>query len=92
MNHRDNMFDQLSQVIESAGKDDPNYDNFKKAEDILDVLEGLLAYTIYTTCESTDHVRDACEESYINIKRQALRLMYKELEDEKLGSPSPSVQ
>lgn len=81
MNHRDKLFETLSEAIEHNGKDDANYDNFQKATDILEVLESLLAYTIFTTCETSDHVRDATEESYINIKRQALRLMYQHLEE-----------
>ena len=77
INHSDELFEALSNTIENIGKDDPNYDDEKKAVDILNVLESLLAYTIYTTCLTTDHVRDSAEESYINIKRQALEMMKK---------------
>lgn len=73
--HRDEMFDKVSKLIEETGKSDANYSDKEKALDILSVLEGLLAYTIYTTCINSETVRDSCEESYINIKRQALHMM-----------------
>ena len=69
------MFAELSQVIEATGKGDESYDNKAKAVDILSVLESLLAYTIYTTCVTSEHVRDSCEESYMQIKRQALEMI-----------------
>lgn len=76
--YRDQMFDALSIAIENTGKDDPSYDNHQKALDILSVLENLLAYTIYSTCDSADTVRDSCEESHVNIKKMALRMMENE--------------
>jgi hypothetical protein len=71
-NYRDEMFDTLANAIENVGKSDESYDNYLKALDILEVLESLLAYTIYNTCDSPETIRDACEESYINIKKRAL--------------------
>lgn len=73
----DKLFEVLSQTIENHGKDDNEYDDKKKALDILNVLESLLSYTIYTTCLTSDNVRDSCEESFINIKRQALDMLKK---------------
>jgi hypothetical protein len=85
-NHKDQMFDTISKCIEETGKNDPNYTNEAKARDILEVLEALLSYTIYTTCISKETIRDSCEESYINIKRHALALMDKELKTKKKDS------
>ena len=79
--YREQMFDVISQAIENTGKGDESYDDHQKALDILGVLENLLAYTIYTTCDSAETVRDSCEESHVNIKKLALRLM----ESEKSG-------
>ena len=73
-NYRDQMFDTLANAIENTGKSDESYDNYLKALDILDVLESLLAYTIYNTSDSQDTIRDASEESYINIKKRALKM------------------
>ncbi|STX51588.1 Uncharacterised protein [Legionella busanensis] len=78
--YKDQLFDDISRCIEDVGSQDEQYNNEDKARDILEVLEALLAYTIYTTCISKDTVRDSCEESYFNIKRQALVLMDKELQ------------
>ena len=71
-NYRDEMFDTRANAIESVGKSDESYDNYLKALDILEVLESLLAYTIYNTSDSPETIRDACEESFINIKKRAL--------------------
>jgi hypothetical protein len=76
-NYADQMFTELSKIIEHVGKDDEEYTNQKKAVDVLNVLESLLAYTIYTTCYTTEDVRDAAEDSYISIKRQALAIIRK---------------
>ena len=76
-NYADQMFTELSNVIENIGKNDKEYTNEKKAVDILNVLESLLAYTIYTTCNTTEEVRDSSEESYFSIKTQALAMMRK---------------
>ena len=76
-NHADKMFTELSNVIENVGKNDPEYTNQKKAIDILNVLESLLAYTIYTTCYTTEEIRDASEDSYFSIKKQALAIIRK---------------
>ena len=67
----------ISNVIENSGKNDPEYSNEKKAVDILNVLESLLAYTINTTCLTTNDVRDAAEDSYFSIKKQALAIIRK---------------
>lgn len=75
--HADQMFTDLSNIIEHAGENDQDYTNQKKAIDILNVLESLLAYTIYTTCNTTEEVRDAAEETYFSIKSQALAIMRK---------------
>lgn len=80
IDYKQKMFDELSAQIEAIGKDDENYNDHQKALDILGVLEGLLGYTIYTTCTSLDEVRDSSEESYVNIKRTALTAMRKELD------------
>ena len=69
-------------MIEESGNGDESYDDMRKATDIMDILENLLAYIIYTMCVSTDHVRDTCEESYMNIKHQALKMMYDHLASE----------
>ena len=69
------MFDAISKIIEETGAGDENYTPEKKALDIFTVLESLLAYTIYTTCVSSETIRDSAEESYVNIKRQALHML-----------------
>ncbi len=74
-NYADQMFTELSNVIENVGKNDKEYTNQNKAVDILNILESLLAYTIYTTCNTTEEVRDASEESYFSIKKQALAII-----------------
>ena len=79
-NHRDEMFDALSEAIEKAGKTDKDYSNYDKALDILDVLENLLAYTIFSTCLTTEQIRDSCEESYFAIKKRALQIYHNENE------------
>lgn len=76
------LFNTLAESIESVGKDDPNYSETQKALDILDVLESLLAYAIYSTSNSLETVRDSAEESYINIKKRALHMMNNELNGE----------
>jgi hypothetical protein len=81
--YKDQLFDSTSKCIEEIGKQDESYTNEAKARDILEVLEALLSYTIYTTCVSRDTIRDSCEESYFNIKKQALMLMEKELQEKK---------
>lgn len=70
--YRESLLNQLSEIIENHGANDKEYDNLTKALDILDVLEVLLAYTIYNTNVSADTIRDSAEESYFNIKRRAL--------------------
>ncbi len=69
------MFDSISKIIETSGVGDSTYTAEKKAVDIFAVLESLLAYTIYTTCVNSETIRDSAEESYINIKRQALHML-----------------
>ncbi len=76
-NYADQMFTELSKTIEHIGKNDQEYTNQQKAVDILNVLESLIAYTIYTTCNTTEEVRDASEESYFSIKKQALAIIRK---------------
>lgn len=76
-NYADQMFTKISNLIEDIGQNDPEYTNEKKAIDILNVLESLLAYTIYTTCLTTEEIRDSAEESYISIKKQALAILIK---------------
>ena len=73
-NYREQMFDTLANAIENTGKSDESYDNYLKALDILDVLEGLLAYTIYNTCDNAETIRLACEESAANITMRALKM------------------
>jgi|GEM_PF-6849272 hypothetical protein len=73
-NYREQLFDTLAHAIEDNGKSDPSYDNYQKALDILEVLESLLAYTIYSTCDSPDNIRDACDETHVNIKKRALKM------------------
>lgn len=75
--YADQMFTKLSNVIEDIGKGDAEYTNQRKVIDILNVLESLLAYTIYTTCYTAEEVRDASEDSYFSIKKQALAIMRK---------------
>lgn len=74
-NYSDQLLKKLSQIIEEVGQDDEEYNNKQKALDIFSVLENLLAYTIYTTCNTAEEVRDSSEESYMNIKRQALSMI-----------------
>lgn len=82
-NHREAMFDALSQAIENTGKGDKEYTDYDKALDILDVLESLLAYTIFSTCVTTDQIRDSSEESYMTIKKRALQIYHSQQEEEK---------
>jgi len=70
--YRDKLLNQLTEIIENLGANDKDYDDTQKSLDILDVLELLLGYTIHTTCNSIDTIRDSSEESYFNIKRRAL--------------------
>lgn len=79
IDYKKQMFDTLGDIIEKTGQGDPNYTGEQKALDILEVLENLLGYTIYTTCTDLNEVRDSSEESYVNIKRIALSSMRKEL-------------
>ena len=74
--YKECLFEKISDIIENIGQEDSNYDNYQKARDILEVLEGLLAYAIYNTCVSPETIRDSAEESYVNIKKKALE-MYK---------------
>ena len=71
------MFTEISKLIENTGKGDAEYTDKAKAIDILNVLESLLSYTIYTTCLTTDDVRDASEDSYMSIKKQAIDMIRK---------------
>lgn len=73
--YREEMLSKIADIIEKTGQDDDAYVDHEKALDILMVLEGLLGYTIFTTCNDAGEVRDASEESYINIKRRALQLL-----------------
>ncbi|MCX7116609.1 MAG: hypothetical protein NTW94_01620 [Legionellales bacterium] len=73
--HERHMFEEISQIIEKTGADDAGYVAEKKALDIFAVLESLLAYTIYATSVSPETIRDSAEESYVNIKRQALHML-----------------
>lgn len=70
--YREQLFDALAREIENSGKQDASYTNQQKALDILEVLEDLLAYTIFNLCDNKDTIRDASEESYMNIKQRAL--------------------
>ena len=79
--YREEMFDKISKIIEETGSNDATYDSYKKAQDVLDVLEGLLSYAIYTTSISPETVRDSCEQSYVNIKKNALKMINKELSE-----------
>lgn len=79
--YREALFDAIANTIENVGKNDPEYTPTQKSLDILDVLENLLAYTIYSTCNSLETVRDSAEESYVNIKKRALHMMKQELEE-----------
>ena len=86
--YREEMLSKVADIIEKTGKKDDAYVDHEKALDILMVLEGLLGYTIFTTCRDSGEIRDACEESYINIKRRALQL---HRDEKKEGSSSTSV-
>lgn len=76
-NYADEMFAKISQVIEETGQKDPDYDDTKKANDIFNVLESLLAYTVYTTCVTKEHVEESTQMCYDNIKAQALEILEK---------------
>ena len=69
------MFDTIAKILEETGSEDKTYSNEEKALDILNVLESLLAYSIYNTCISAETIRDSAEESYVNIKKRALRML-----------------
>lgn len=77
--YKEELFNTLADAIENIGKDDPTYSETQKALDILDVLESLLAYTVYSTSVSIETVRTSAEESYMNIKKRALDMMSDEL-------------
>lgn len=68
------MFDEVALLIETFGKNEPDYSEQDKLLDIFNVLESLLAYTAYTVSNSPETIRDCCEESYVNIKKKALKL------------------
>ena len=74
-NYEKEMFANISTIIEKTGASDEAYTDEKKALDILAVLESLLAYTIYTTCIDAGTIRDSAEQSYVNIKKQALFML-----------------
>lgn len=73
--YQQQMFEAVAKVIEEVGAGDKAYDDEKKALDILNVLESLLAYAIYNTSISAETIRDSAEESYVNIKKRALRML-----------------
>ncbi len=79
--YREEMLTKIADVIEQTGQKDDAYVDHEKALDILVVLEGLLGYTIFTTCNDSGEIRDACEESFINIKRRALQLLRDEKDE-----------
>ena len=70
--YRKQLLKEMSEAIESLGKEDDNYSPKEKAIDILNVLEGLLGFAICTTCNTTDQIRDASELSFVRIKKRAL--------------------
>jgi hypothetical protein len=78
INYQSQMLDAVSEILETTGKSDPAYSNEQKALDIFHVLESLLSYTIFTVCLTSDQIRDTCEESYLNIKRNALAILERE--------------
>jgi hypothetical protein len=82
LTHREKLFETLSSAIEKIGNDDPKYSNNQKSEDILDVLENLLAYTIILRSNDPDEVRDSCESAYVSLKQRAV-IMYKSTHPEK---------
>jgi hypothetical protein len=69
------MVENISKIIEQTGENDKDYTVEKKALDIMRVLEHVLAYTLYTTCDDSDSIRDSAEQSYLNIRGQALRIL-----------------
>lgn len=73
--HAKHMFESIAMVIEESGKDDKNYNAKNKLLDIFDVLESLLAYTIFTACITPENVKDCAEESFVNIKKKALKML-----------------
>jgi hypothetical protein len=73
--HAKNMFESIAVLIEETGKDDKDYNAKNKLLDIFDVLESLLAYTIFTACITPENVRDCAEESFVNIKKKALKML-----------------
>lgn len=73
-NYREQMFNDLVQVIENTGKGDDSYDDLQKARDILEILELILANSILATSINKETIRESCEESYINIRRIALSI------------------
>lgn len=82
-NYQDDLFSKMSQFIDSFGIQDVNYSPQQRTEDILNVLEDLLAITIFSISIDRETVRDASEASYVNIKNKALYLMQQELENNK---------
>jgi hypothetical protein len=71
-NYQESMLDKISEIIEKTGSEDASYDAYQKNNDILAVLENLLAYAICLRCANTDEVRDTCEATYVSMKRKAL--------------------
>jgi len=73
--YREEMFNNLADVIENTGKDDKGYDGLDKARDILEVLESLLAFAIYNTSISEETIKQSAEESHTNIREGALDML-----------------
>ena len=93
-NYREQMLEQISEILEKVGGDDEKYNNAMKSLDIIETLEILLAYTIFGTTNSTEGIRDSAEESYFNIKRRAVlyHKQNKEIEREKTNNIKPKYE
>ena len=74
--YKDLLLKQISKSIELFGMTDKEYSDERKLLDVLDVLESILAYSLCNISIDIPSIRDASEESYVNIKRKAI-LYYK---------------
>jgi ribonucleotide reductase beta subunit family protein with ferritin-like domain len=75
--YQEEMFEKISLLFETIGESDADYDLYQKNNDILGVLENLLAYAIYNTNIDLETIKEASEESYVHIKRRALMMCRK---------------
>ncbi|OGV27214.1 MAG: hypothetical protein A3F18_07320 [Legionellales bacterium RIFCSPHIGHO2_12_FULL_37_14] len=74
-NYALDMFDKIATIIEDTGHGDKSYAARDKIIDVLDVLENLLAYTIYSASVTQADVKSCVKESFKNVETKALKIL-----------------